>query len=76
MLSRIHVNIIFVKSKEISVELSDLRRDFGKISMEVNSLPENPIELFKHWLKQASDKSIAEFNAMVLSTVNTNGKQH
>jgi len=56
------------------VELSDLRRDFGKISMEANSLPENPIELFNQWLKQASDKSIAEFNAMVLSTVNAKGK--
>jgi len=56
------------------VELSDLRRDFGKISLDVKSLPENPHKLFKQWLKQASDKSIVEFNAMVLSTVNASGK--
>ena len=42
--------------------------------MDVKNLPENPAELFKLWLKQASDKNIAELNAMVLSTVNTDGK--
>lgn len=56
------------------MELSDLRRDFGKLKMDIGDLPANPIKLFEAWLNDASDQDIPEFNAMVLSTADSTGK--
>ena len=54
------------------MELADLRRDFGKYTFNPAQTPENPNELFDSWLQEAKELNIDEFNAMVLSTVNTN----
>jgi pyridoxamine 5'-phosphate oxidase len=56
------------------VELSDLRRDFGKLSLDENKLPSDPVELLKTWLNDALKLEIQEFNAMVLSTVDQHKK--
>lgn len=56
------------------MELSDLKRDFGKLSLNFNTLPEKPAELLKHWLEKAVDEQIDLANAMVLSTVSGDGK--
>ena len=56
------------------MDLSDLRRDFGKDSKREIIWPENPFLLFKRWLQEAIDANISEANAMVLSTAASNGK--
>lgn len=56
------------------MDLSDLRRDFGKFGMEEDKLPVLPDQLLKEWLAEAEKSGISESNAMVLSTVNLNGK--
>lgn len=53
------------------MELSDLRRDFGKYGLDKSSCPELPDSLLLSWLSEAKNKGIKEFNAMVLSTVGT-----
>jgi pyridoxamine 5'-phosphate oxidase len=47
----------------------DLRRDFGKFGLHDKKLPANPIVLFANWMEEAKLAGIAEFNAMVLSSV-------
>ncbi|NOX84387.1 MAG: pyridoxamine 5'-phosphate oxidase [Chlorobi bacterium] len=56
------------------MNLGDLRRDFGKNSMDINSLPDNPLELLKIWMDEAVKSGVNDANAMVLSTVDTAGK--
>jgi pyridoxamine 5'-phosphate oxidase len=51
------------------MDLSDLRRDFGKFGLDLNKLPGNPADLLERWLTEAEKAGIGEFNAMVLSTV-------
>ena len=56
------------------MELSDLRRDFGKYSIKETKLPVSPISLCKLWLEEARVADVDEFNAMVVSTVGNNSK--
>ena len=56
------------------MDFSDLRRDFGKFGLHPDKMPENPVDMIKQWITQASEAGIDEFNAMVLSTVSINGK--
>lgn len=56
------------------MELSDLRSDYGKLKLDENNLPDNPVELLKIWLNEALRNEISVFNAMVLSTVNKEKK--
>ena len=56
------------------MDLSDLRRDFGKFGLDDSKLPKHPVELFIDWLVQAKNAELPESNAMVLSTVNISGK--
>ncbi len=55
------------------MDLSDLRRDFGKFGLNEDKLPLNPIELLRNWLEEAKKSDIKEFNAMVLSTTDPSG---
>jgi len=66
--------ITFVKVKKILMELADLRPDFGKYTFNPQLTPEHPDQLFSIWLQKASDAQLSEFNAMVLSTVNSQNK--
>jgi len=56
------------------VELSDSRRDFGKLNLDENSLPNDPVELLKIWLNDALINDIHDFNAMVISTISDENK--
>ena len=56
------------------MELSDLRREFGKYSLEEEKLPASPLPMFNYWLEKAKNAGINEFNAMVLSTVGKQGR--
>lgn len=51
------------------MELSDLRRDFGKYRLDDLKSPDSPILLFRNWMEEAKNKGIKDFNAMVLSTI-------
>jgi pyridoxamine 5'-phosphate oxidase len=51
-------------------EIRAMRRSYGDAGLE--TLPDNPLEAFAMWLKQAHDNTIiVEANAMVLSTVSS-----
>lgn len=56
------------------MELSDSRRDFGKLNLDENSLPNDPVELLKIWLNDALINDIHDFNAMVISTISDENK--
>jgi len=56
------------------MELSDLRRDFGKNSLDEQEMPTRPVVQLKAWLVEAKNSSLSEFNAMVLSTAGADGK--
>ncbi len=56
------------------MDLSDLRRDFGKFGLDEGKLPDEPIDLLMSWLTEAKNAQILEYNAMVLSSVDHTGK--
>ena len=52
-------------------EIQSMRRSYSEREL---ALPEDPIEAFKIWLKEAAElPSIIEANAMVLSTTGADG---
>ncbi len=50
------------------MDLSDLRRDFGKQANPPVHWPGKPFSVFDTWLQHAIDQGIPEANAMVLAT--------
>lgn len=56
------------------MNLTDLRKDYNKETIDVNTFNTNPMFQFNTWFKQAMDAGIEEPNAMVLSTVSSLGK--
>ncbi len=56
------------------LNLTELRKDYNKETIDVNTFNANPMYQFNTWFKQAIDVEIEEPNAMVLSTVNSLGK--
>jgi len=56
------------------VNLSDLKRNFGKSSLDINSMPANPFELLGLWISEADGMGITEPHAMVLSTADETGR--
>lgn len=55
------------------MELQDLRKDYGKGSIQDDIVSGDPIDWFRTWLDEALDVSVNEANAMVLSTVSDSG---
>lgn len=55
------------------MDLSNFREEYTEAGLERESMPEQPLPLFEHWLKQAMGR-IKEPNAMVLSTVGKNSR--
>ena len=55
------------------MDLSDLRRDFGKDAGHKINWPDQPFPLFHSWLKKVISTGNSEANAMVLSTCGNNG---
>lgn len=56
------------------LNLTELRKDYNKETIDVNTFNANPMYQFNTWFQQAIDVEIDEPNAMVLSTVNSLGK--
>ena len=56
------------------LNLTELRKDYNKETIDVDTFNANPMYQFNTWFQQAIDVEIDEPNAMVLSTVNSLGK--
>jgi pyridoxamine 5'-phosphate oxidase len=55
------------------IDLARLRNEYQAAGLARRDLPSRPIELWRRWLGDAQDCGIAEINAMVVSTVDTDG---
>lgn len=56
--------------------ISDIRTDYTKFSIDELGLKSNPFQQFKLWFDHAVNSRVSEVNAMVLSTVSKNGEPH
>ncbi len=54
-------------------DLSHIRKDFTKESLDIQHLKDHPVEQFKIWLHDAIDQKIPEPTAMTLATASENG---
>lgn len=50
-------------------DLGEIRKNYQRSSLLETDVPENPMELFHHWLDQAIEIKCSEPTAMILSTV-------
>lgn len=54
--------------------IAGIRQDYKQNSLSENEVALNPIDQFKKWWDDAVESKIEEVNAMMLATVDTNGK--
>lgn len=54
--------------------LADLRQEYAKGALDLDSVSENPVQQFKEWFQEAYDAQVPEPNAMTLSTADGNGR--
>lgn len=54
--------------------IQDLRVQYGKSTLSLEDLNPNPITQFNQWFSEALESKISDVNAMVLATVNNEGK--
>ncbi len=55
-------------------DLSDYRKSYEKLELLESNCPENPMELFQTWFKNADESdTVAETNAMNISTIGNDG---
>ena len=50
--------------------LSELRSEYSKSSLDISTVSPNPIDQFEKWFQEALDAKVLEPNAMNLSTIN------
>ena len=53
--------------------LADLRKDYSQASLDELSVRKDPFQQFEVWLNEALEAQLPEPNAMVLSTVGSDG---
>ncbi len=53
-------------------DISHIRKDYIKDSLEIEKVDANPIKQFSKWFIDAESKGLLDYNAMVLSTVSNN----
>ncbi|MEI6089643.1 MAG: pyridoxamine 5'-phosphate oxidase [bacterium] len=58
----------------MSENISDIRRDYKKYSLNRQSLDKDPFLFFKKWLEQAIEQDFYDPTAFALSTVSENGR--
>jgi pyridoxamine 5'-phosphate oxidase len=58
----------------MSENISDIRRDYKKYSLNRQSLEKDPFLFFKKWLEQAIEQDFYDPTAFALSTVGENGR--
>ncbi|MEQ8924922.1 MAG: pyridoxamine 5'-phosphate oxidase [Fulvivirga sp.] len=54
-------------------DISSIRKDYTKLSLDVNDVDKNPINTFNKWFDEALKSEVLEPNAMSLATVDKNG---
>jgi pyridoxamine 5'-phosphate oxidase len=57
-----------------TINLADMRRRYLKDGLDETQVDENPFVQFSEWFGQAQAAELAEPNAMILATVNTDGQ--
>jgi len=62
-----------MQQKSLMKELNN-RREYIRGSLDESEVGNNPFSLFEAWIKEAYDASVAEPNAMCLSTVSKNNR--
>jgi pyridoxamine 5'-phosphate oxidase len=55
------------------VDLAALRQEYESTGLDRDSLPGEPIALWRRWLTDAQSAGVAEINAMIVSTVDLDG---
>lgn len=55
-------------------DIGDLRREYSKAALDLDSVNDNPYLQFKQWFREAQEADVLEPNAMVLSTVDGSGQ--
>jgi len=55
-------------------ELQGLRQEYTKGSLDVNDLPENPLEAFEIWYSEYASLNQPDTNAMTLATASSSGQ--
>ena len=55
-------------------KLADIRKNYSKQALSEESVSQDPIDQFNTWLEEALQAEVEEPTAMVLSTVNGEGK--
>ncbi len=55
------------------MDVSQLRRNYKRGSLEESDVPADPMELFQRWLEAAQAADLLEPNAMILATVSSSG---
>ncbi|KAB2826116.1 pyridoxamine 5'-phosphate oxidase [Aliivibrio finisterrensis] len=56
------------------MELEDIRRDYSLGGLRRADLPQEPVDLFELWLKQAVEAKLTDPTAMTVATVDKNGQ--
>ncbi len=54
--------------------IADLREEYTKASLDIDSVNPNPFKQFEKWFTEAQNSKLPEPNAMILSTANTVGQ--
>lgn len=54
--------------------ISELRREYTKARLEIDSVEPDPLAQFEKWFSEARKAEIPDPNAMALATVNPNGR--
>ncbi len=58
--------------EELKKLIQTIRKDFENEELNELHLPEQPFEAFTLWMKEAIEKQVPEYNAMIVSTVGKN----
>lgn len=57
----------------MSLDITALRNEYTRSSLDVDSVSSTPIDQFTTWFKEAQTLEVQEPNAMILGTANANG---
>jgi pyridoxamine 5'-phosphate oxidase len=55
-------------------KLSDIRKDYSKATLEIDTVNQNPIVQFSQWFNEAISSKVLEPNAMNVATINEQGR--
>jgi len=66
--------LFFVLTATQLKPLSDIRRDYSKMTLDTNAVDKDPIVQFEKWFQKAITSNVPEPNALTLSTVSEDGR--